>query len=70
MRKPIDIRAEARQIARLIELWDNRAMALDGPVGATMRQATPNELKRLYTAAKRIARAADQTPGSRDGGKG
>lgn len=46
--------ADAGLIARTLEKIDDRAICADGPVTPTLREATPEELRRIYRAAKRI----------------
>lgn len=46
---------DADIIRRQIEGIDNRCMAADGPVTPTLEEARPEELRRIYNAAKRIA---------------
>ncbi len=45
---------DARVIADTLEAIDNRCMAADGPVTPTLQEATASELRKIYTAAKRI----------------
>ena len=41
-------------ICRTLEKIDDRAISADGPVTPTLREATNEELRRIYQAAKRI----------------
>lgn len=41
-------------ICRTLEAIDDRAICADGPVTPTLREATHEELRRIYSAAKRI----------------
>lgn len=50
---------DASVIRRTLEAIDNRCMAADGPVGETLEEAHPEELRRIYQAAKRIAKRWD-----------
>lgn len=45
---------DAGVICRTLEDIDDRAIFADGPVTPTLREATPEELRRIYRAAKRI----------------
>ena len=45
---------DAGIISRTLEKIDDRAICADGPVTPTLREATPEELRRIYAAAKRI----------------
>jgi hypothetical protein len=51
-----NIANDARIIEELLELWDRRAMAADGDVAPTLSCAYPDELRKLYLAAKRLVR--------------
>ncbi len=41
-------------ICRTIEKIDDRCIVADGPVTPTLQEATDEELRRIYQAAKRI----------------
>ena len=41
-----------REIARIIEAVDDRAMACDGPVTPTLQEMTQEEISRIYALAK------------------
>ena len=41
-------------VCRTLERIDDRAIAADGPVTPTLREATAQELRRIYVALKRI----------------
>jgi hypothetical protein len=45
---------DAGIIAQTLEDIDNRAICADGPVTPTLKEATYQELRRIYLAAKRI----------------
>ena len=48
-------RRDAVLISRTLEHIDDRAVEVDGPVTRTLHEATDNELRIIYLAAKRIA---------------
>lgn len=62
--EPADVK-DAAIIARTIEAIDDRAISADGPVTPTLREATVPELRRIYQAAKRIAKRAAVTTNRR-----
>jgi len=49
--------AECALIVSLIDAVENRCMAVDGPVTPTHQEITDEELRKIYRAAKRGARA-------------
>lgn len=56
---------DAKIIAETLEAIDGRAIAADGPVTPTLREATNSELRSIYRAAKRIqARAIEAERGT------
>lgn len=44
-------RIKLREIRRIIEAVDNRAMAADGPVTPTLKEMTQLEISRIYKLA-------------------
>ena len=46
------------RFCELLEAIDTRCMAADGPVTPTLKEATPDELRKLYLFADRIRKSA------------
>ena len=54
----INPKTPADRFCELLEAIDTRCMAADGPVTPTLKEATPDELRKLYLFADRIRKSA------------
>jgi hypothetical protein len=64
--EPGDAADKLRHIARIIEQVDNRCMAVDGPVAATLTEMTQAEISEIYALAVGVDHAARPQPAAAD----
>lgn len=50
------LKKDAKIVARMLELGDDRLLAYDGPVGGALPDLDPSEWRKVYLACKRIVR--------------